>query len=130
MPLYRVYRMKESTRQHFRWAPHVSGKAAVKHRDYEEAGQIDAPSYYAAWAKTRDSGQPLEVGDLLEADAADLRICKYIGFEAAEWVVLAPAPSPAEPVSGAQPEAAAADTQATQNAEEIGYTSADRHTGE
>src|SRR6266852_1071153 len=77
MPLYRVYRMKESTRQHFRWAPHVSGKAAVKHRDYEEAGEIDAPSDYAAWAKTRDSGQPLEVGDLLETGPADLRICKY-----------------------------------------------------
>jgi len=122
--------MKESTRQHFRWAPHVSGKAAVKHKDYEDAGQIDAPSDYAAWAKTRDSGQPLEVGDLLETDATDLRICKYIGFEAAEWVVPASAASPAEPVSGAQPDGAAADTPATQNAEEIGYTSADRHTGE
>jgi hypothetical protein len=130
MPLYRVYRMKESTRQHFRWAPHVSGKAAVKHRDYEEAGQIEAPSDYAAWAKTRDSGQPLEVGDLLEAGAADLRICKYIGFEAAEWVVPTPAPNSAETVAGAQPEAAAADSPAPQNAEEIGYTSADRHSGE
>ena len=130
MPLYRIYRMKESARQHFRWAPHVSGKAAVKHKDYEDAGEIDAASDYAAWAKTRDSGQPLEVGDLLEAAASELRICKYIGFEPAEWVVPAPPASPAEPGSGAHPDAPAAGAPAAQNAGEIGYTSADRHTGE
>ena len=34
--------MKDSPRQHFRQAPHVSGAANVKRRDYEEAGQIEA----------------------------------------------------------------------------------------
>ena len=32
MPNYRIYRMKESPRQHFRWAPHVSGAANVKRK--------------------------------------------------------------------------------------------------
>ena len=37
MPNYRIYRMKEAPRQHFRSAPHVSGAANVKRKDYEEA---------------------------------------------------------------------------------------------
>lgn len=92
MPNYRVYRMKESPRQHFRWAPHVSGAASVKRKEYEECGQIEAANEYAAWEQLRTSEQPLNVGDLLETDTGALRICKYIGFEAAEWVL-----PPAEP---------------------------------
>ena len=42
MPLYRIYRMKDSPRQQFRWAPHVAGCASVKPRDYEQRGQVEA----------------------------------------------------------------------------------------
>jgi hypothetical protein len=115
MPNYRVYRMKESPREHFRAAPHVSGAANVKHRDYEEAGQIEAPNEYAAWENLRASEKPLEVGDLLETESGELRICKYIGFEAAAWVLPAAAtePSPASP-----------------DAPPIGYTSGDQPAGD
>jgi hypothetical protein len=110
MPNYRIYRMKDSPRQHFRQAPHVSGAANVKRRDYEEAGQIEAANEYAAWEQLRASAKPVEVGDLLESDNGELRICKYIGFERAAWVL-----PPPEAVDVAAP---------------IGYTSSDRPAGE
>ncbi len=78
--------MKEALRQQFRWAPHVSGAAAVKPKDYEPGGQVEARNEYEAWQALRKSGQPLHVGDLLESEGGQLRICKYVGFEPAEWV--------------------------------------------
>jgi hypothetical protein len=87
MPVFRIHRMKEAPRENFRWAPHVSGMANVKPKDYEAAAEVDAESEYAAWALLRGSGQPLNVGDLLESPAGDLRICKYVGFEEARWIL-------------------------------------------
>src|SRR5437764_12936605 len=87
MPLYRIFRMKDSPRQQFRWAPHVAGSAAVKPKDYEERGHVDALHEYDAWRVLRDRADPLQVGDLLEGEDAVLRICKYVGFEPAQWVV-------------------------------------------
>ena len=116
--------MKESPRQHFRWAPHVSGAANVKRRDYDEdgaidgGGQIEAANEYAAWEQLRASERPLEVGDLLETDGGNLRICKYIGFEAAAWVL-----PPVEPAPPPDPAAASA-------APAIGYTATNRPAGE
>lgn len=98
--------MKEAPRQHFRSAPHVSGAAGVKHKDYEEAGQIEAANEYAAWEHLRTSEKPLEIGDLLEMETGELRICKYIGFEAAAWVLPAanaPAATPIGYTAGDQP---------------------------
>jgi len=90
MPLYRIYRMKDSPRQQFRWAPHVSGSASVKPRDYEQRGDLEAQNEYCAWQVLRDSGHPLSVGDLLETEDGALRICKYVGFEPAQWVLPEP----------------------------------------
>jgi hypothetical protein len=90
MPLFRVYRMKDSPRQQFRWAPHVSGCAAIKLKDYEPCGEIAALHEYDAWKQLRESGGALQVGDLLEAQDGRLRICKYVGFEPAQWVVPEP----------------------------------------
>lgn len=87
MPVFRIHRMKEAPRENFRWAPHVSGMANVKPKDYEAAAEINAETEYAAWSALRSSGQPLNVGDLLEAPTGDLRICKYVGFEEARWVL-------------------------------------------
>jgi hypothetical protein len=119
MPNYRIYRMKESPRQHFRSAPHVSGAANVKRRDYEESGQIEAANEYAAWDQMRSTERPLDVGDLLETDSGDLRICKYIGFEAAAWVL-----PPVEPATSQDPVATAPDAPA------IEYTSTNQPPGE
>lgn len=86
MPLYRVHALKDSLRQQFRAAPHVSGTAAVKPKDYEPRGQVEALHEYDAWRLLRASDCPLAVGDLLEGEDGQLRICKYVGFEPAEWV--------------------------------------------
>jgi hypothetical protein len=94
MPLFRIYRMKDSPRQQFRWAPHVSGCASVKPKDYEARGEIAALHEYDAWKSLRESGDALQVGDLLEGEDGRLRICKYVGFEPAQWVL----PEPKAPV--------------------------------
>ncbi len=41
------------------------------------------------------------MGDLLETEDGQLRICKYVGFEPAQWVLPEPKHQP-EPENGAQ----------------------------
>ena len=101
MPLYRIYRMKDSPRQQFRWAPHVSGAASVKPKDYEPQGEVQGLHEYDAWKALRESGSTLEVGDLLESPEGQLRICKYVGFEPAQWVLPEPK-APLEPEPAGQ----------------------------
>jgi hypothetical protein len=104
MPMYRVYRMKDAPRQQFRWAPHVAGAAGVKAKDYEPDGEVQADGDYDAWVRLRASEHPLAVGDLLEAENGALRICKYVGFESASWVVPdAKSAPPVQPEQPAQP---------------------------
>jgi hypothetical protein len=100
MPLFLIHRMKESPRQQFRWAPHVSGCASVKPRDFERRGQIEARNEYDAWRLLRESGEPLAVGDLLETEDSQLRLCKYVGLEPAQWAL--PEPKHHEPEAAAQ----------------------------
>jgi hypothetical protein len=87
MPVFHIHRMKDNPRQQFRWAPHVSGTANVKPKDYEPSGDVEAENEYAAWALLRGSAMPLMVGDILELPGGQLRICKYVGFEEAHWFV-------------------------------------------
>ncbi len=91
MPTYRIHRLKDHLRQQVRYAPHVSGAATVKPRDYqlsEEAAElVEAPTPYAAFFALKDSTTPLDVGDLLEAEDGSLRIFKFVGFEEAQWAV-------------------------------------------
>jgi hypothetical protein len=87
--------LKDHLRQQVRSAPHVSGTALVKPRDYQplpegegqEQDVVEATSPYAAFFALRDGGRPLEVGDLLEAEDGSLRIFKFVGFEDAQWVL-------------------------------------------
>ncbi len=87
MPSYRIHRLKNHLRQSFRFAPHVSGTAAIKPRDYEPGEPVEAATPYAAFFALREAASPLEVGDLLEAEDGSIRICKFVGFEEARWVV-------------------------------------------
>lgn len=87
MPVYRIFRLVEARRDQFRWAPHVSGEAGVRPADYNEEGTVEAASPYAAWSRLKEAGQPLEVGDVLQAPDGGLRIHKYVGFEPARWVL-------------------------------------------
>ena len=87
MPSYRIHRLKDHLRQQFRFAPHMSGTATLKVKDYAPADMIDASSPYGAFFQMKDAGTPLEVGDLLESENGSLRVFKYVGFEEAQWVV-------------------------------------------
>ena len=102
MPSYRIYRMKDSPRQQFRWAPHVSGTASLKPRDYDQKGTIEALHEYDAWRTLRESGDALQVGDLLENEEGRLSVCKYVGFEPAQWVLPDQKP-PVQPEAAEQP---------------------------
>ncbi len=85
MPVYRIYRLNEKRRQQFRWAPHASGAADVKPRDYTEDGSVEGSTPYAAWHRLKGTEAALGLGDLLEDPAGKLYICKYVGFEEARW---------------------------------------------
>ncbi len=87
MPSYRIHRLKEHLHQSFRLAPHVSGSANVKPRDYEPGDSIDASSPYAAFFALKETAEPLAPGDLLESEEGALRIYKFVGFEEAQWVL-------------------------------------------
>jgi hypothetical protein len=102
MQTYRIHRLREHLRNQVRFAPHVSGTATVKPRDYQPVvtGEdlVEAETPYAAFFALRDTGRPLEVGDLLEsATDASLRIFKFVGFEEAQWAL----PEPKAVVAGA-----------------------------
>jgi hypothetical protein len=91
MPSYRIHRLREAQRQQLNssrtvpWA--ASGTVQLRVRDYEEAGEIVAANEYHAWHILRETGQPLKIGDLLQAGQGELKICKYVGFEAAQWLL-------------------------------------------
>jgi len=108
MPGYRVHRLKTHLRQNFRFAPHVSGTADVKPRDYEPGETVEASSPYAAFFALRDGHASLQLGDLLESEDQSLRIYKYVGFEEARWVLPQPKADPdAKPEPDGKPDAAA-----------------------
>ena len=85
MASFRIHRMRPHVKINFRWAPHVAGLATVKQRDYLPGDEFQAPDAYALWAELRNSDQKLEVGDLVESADGGLKICKFVGFEAANW---------------------------------------------
>jgi hypothetical protein len=87
MPVYQTHRLRDSIRQQFRWAPHTPGVTVTKTKDYELGLITEGASPYAVWLALRETGQALQVGDLLENEAGELRILKYIGFEEARWYV-------------------------------------------
>lgn len=91
MASYRIHRLRDHLRAPFRSAPHVSGTAEVKPRDYVPGETVEASSPYAAFFAMREAGTALEVGDMLEAEDGSLRICKFVGFEEAHWVIPAAA---------------------------------------
>jgi hypothetical protein len=92
MPVYQIHRLKESQRQQFRWAPHISGVTIAKPKDYEPGSAVEGASTYAIWLALRESPEALQVGDLVEVAGGELRILKYIGFEEARWYVPEPIP--------------------------------------
>lgn len=107
MPLFRIHRLKDHLRQNFRFAPHLSGTASVKPRDYETAedAMVEASSSYAAFFALREAPRPIQIGDLLECEDGSLRIFKFVGIEEAQWILPEAKPE-ASPQESAQQAAA------------------------
>src|SRR5450432_650525 len=101
MPSYRVFRLKENLRAHFRQLPHLSGTAQLKLRDYVEGVEVSASNRYAAWMEMKSTNDPLMVGDVLVEDGANIYVVKFVGLEPAEWIVpeLKPMEAASETVS-------------------------------
>ncbi|MBI3666454.1 MAG: hypothetical protein HY236_09575 [Acidobacteria bacterium] len=105
MSRYRIHYLKESQRSHVRNAPPVPGPVRLKMKDYQPGGTIEAATPYAAWKQLRkQEGEtcPIQVGDALETDTGALLVCRYVGFEPAEWFVPEPPPAAPAPQAGSQ----------------------------
>ena len=89
MPSFRIHRLKDHLRQNFRFAPHLSGTASVKPRDYEivEGEVVEASSPYAAFFALREGAEAIQIGDILESEDGSLRIFKFVGIEEAQWIL-------------------------------------------
>jgi hypothetical protein len=87
MPSYRVFRLKENLRAHFRQLPHLSGVAQLKLKDYVEGVEVTASNRYAAWQEMKSTNDPLQVGDVMAEDGSALYVVKFVGLEPAEWIV-------------------------------------------
>ena len=87
MPSYRVFRLKENLRAHFRQLPHLSGTTQLKLRDYVEGVEVTAANRYAGWAELKSTNDPLQVGDAMVEDGASVFVVKFVGLEPAEWIV-------------------------------------------
>src|SRR6516165_6275576 len=103
MSTYRIHRLRAHLRQGFRYAPHVSGAANVKPRDYSPAEALEATTPYAAYFAMRSTEAPLELGDMLESETGELRIFKFVGFDEARWIVPEPKPEPSVTKIAEQP---------------------------
>jgi hypothetical protein len=104
MPQFRIHRLKDHLRPNFRFAPHLSGTASVKPRDYEttEDAIVEAASPYAAFFALREAVRPIQVGDILECEDGSLRIFKFVGIEEAQWILPeAPRPVAVQQAAGA-----------------------------
>jgi hypothetical protein len=105
MPVFKLHRQKENARNQFRFAPHTSGAAVVKQKDYEFAGEFSAATAYGLFNELRGTDNALEVGDVLELEDGSLRIFKYVGLEEASWWV---APEKSGAVAEQEPAAVSA----------------------
>jgi hypothetical protein len=92
MVSFKIHRLREQVSSQFRWAPHTSGPATVRQKDYELVGEVEAPSAYALFNQLRGTPNELRVGDLLELPDGTLRIFKFVGLEEAAWFVAPPRP--------------------------------------
>jgi len=102
MPRYRIHYLKEAQRAAFRNAAPGAGPLKLKARDYGEGPEVEASSPYAAWKQSRE-GRKIEVGDALETEGGTLLVCRYGGFEEAEWWRPEAAVSPEGAPGGGEP---------------------------
>jgi hypothetical protein len=93
MPQFQIFYLRDSEVDRFRQAAPKEQPQQLKLRHYEEVGQIEAPSAYAAWANLQEQGtqergiRRLGVGDVVVPEGGQPLLCHFWGFEEAEWAV-------------------------------------------
>jgi hypothetical protein len=94
MPRFGIFRLRDSSQERFRWSPKAASSASageaftLKPSEYRDDGEVEAASPYAVWEKTRLGGNEVRVGDVVvDVEAEALWICKFNGFERAQWAV-------------------------------------------
>jgi len=108
MPRYRIFRLQPERRTAFQEKPPKAPPYRLKPAHYEPAGEIEAPSPYAAWKALQegdeeqeqeaegDAPRPLSVGDALESGDSGLLVCNFWGFDRAQWQEQQPGPGVAD----------------------------------
>ena len=61
MACYRIYRIRETLREQFRWQAHTGGTATVKPKDYEVDSEVEAATPYDLWNRMKLEGRKLSV---------------------------------------------------------------------
>lgn len=87
MVSFKIHRLKDQVSAQFRWAPHTSGPATVKQKDYEVVGEVESTSAYSLFNQLHATPNALRVGDLVELPDGSLKIFKFVGLDDAAWFV-------------------------------------------
>ena len=108
MPRYKLFYLRDSLVQKFRESAPKAKPYGLRARDYDEAGEIEAPGPYGAWKLLREPEDAEErrefgVGDALELEPSDVVVLNHWGFDRAEWRHTEA--EPGEAVAVSQPEA-------------------------
>jgi hypothetical protein len=92
MANFTIRRLRDSQQEKLRWSPQATTTTlpVLKPSDYRDDGQVQAISPYQAWQLLRERGEDLRIGDVLVDENGATVICRYSGFEEAEWLVVAP----------------------------------------
>ena len=91
MPRYTLFYLHDSHVEKFRESPPKPKPYGLRDRDYEQAGEIEAPGPYAVWKQLQEEseeqpgGRVLGVGDVLESEASSLLVLNHWGFDEAAW---------------------------------------------
>lgn len=87
-----IRRLRDSQQEKLRWSPQATTTTlpVLKPSDYRDDGHVEAISPYQAWQLLRERGEELRIGDVLVEENGATQICRYSGFEEAEWLQVAP----------------------------------------
>jgi hypothetical protein len=90
MPRYKLFYLRDSLVQRFRESAPKTKPYGLHPRDYEEAGEIEAPGPYGVWKQLREqtgdrASREFGVGDAVETEGSDLIVLNYWGFDEAAW---------------------------------------------
>ena len=85
MATFFIKRLRPTLQEKAKWAPLSNGAVTLKLSDYDDDGQIDAANPYDAWSQMRANSHDLRVGDVIGDEKGTVYLCRYSGFDEAQW---------------------------------------------